>query len=73
MGNAYTQDDINQVLNEPGVFYFRAFGSTGSYTRAVFTNGSSFTYTPTVETISFDDTGDVFDAIGDETGEVACT
>ena len=71
MANAYTDSDINQVLNNPGVFYFRGFGDTGSYTKSVFTNGSSFSYTPEVITQAFDDTGDVFDAIGAETGEVA--
>ena len=70
MANEYTTADVNQVLNNPGIFYFRAFGSTGSYTKAVFTNASEFSFTPEITTVGFDDTGEVFDAIGKETGEV---
>lgn len=71
MANNFDQADVNDILNQPGVFNFRAFGSVGVYTKAVFTNGASFAYTPTVNTQEFDDTGDVYDYIGDEAGEIA--
>lgn len=70
MGNSYTEQDVNQVLNNPGIFYFRKFASTGAYRKACFTNGAGFSYSPEVTTVGFDDTGEVFDAIGKETGEV---
>lgn len=71
MGNAYTESDVNEILNQPGVFYFRAFGSAGAYTRTVFSNTSAFNYTPEVFTQEFDAEGDVFDAIGKETGVIS--
>lgn len=70
MANTYTTADVNQILNNPGIFYFRAYGSSDSYTKAVFTNGAEFNYTPEITSVGFDDTGEVFDAIGKETGEI---
>lgn len=66
----YTDADVNQILNEPLDFYFREKGSTGSYTHIVFKDGGAFNYTPTLNTYGFDDVGDVFDAIAEETGTV---
>ena len=70
MANIYTENDVNQVLNNPGIFYFRGYGETGSYIKSVFTNGAEFGYSPEVTSVGFDDTGEVFDSIGKETGEV---
>lgn len=70
MGNQYTEEDIGQILNNPGIFYFRKYGSTGDYIKAVFTNGAEFNINPEGVEVGFDDTGTVFDAIGKETGEV---
>ena len=70
MANSYTSADVNQILNNPGIFHFRGYGSSDSYTKSVFTNGAEFNYTPEITSVGFDDTGEVFDAIGKETGEV---
>lgn len=70
MANSYTDADVNQILNNPGIFYFRAFGSVGAYTKSVFTNGAAFNYTPEIFEQEFDDTGNVFDAVAKETGEI---
>lgn len=71
MGNIITKADINQILNNPGVFNFRGYGETADYIKAVFTNGASFSYAPEVFTQTFDDTGDVYDAIANESGEIS--
>lgn len=70
MANSYTESDVNQILNSPGIFYFRPYGSTGSYIKAVFTNGSTFAYAPETFTQEFDDAGEVYDTIGKETGSI---
>lgn len=69
--NSFSTADVNQILNSPGIFYFRKYGTSDSHTRAIFTNGASFSYTPTVNTQAFDDTGDVYDYIGEESGEIS--
>jgi len=71
MSNSYTETDVNQILNNPGIFYFRAKGASSGYTKGVFTNGASFSYTPETLTQAFDDTGDVYDVIASETGEIS--
>ena len=71
MANSFTEADVNQVLNNPGIFNFRAYGSSGAYTKSVFTNAASFSYTPDVFEQEFDDTGVAFDAIGKENGEIS--
>jgi hypothetical protein len=71
MANSYTDSDVNQILNNPGIFHFKRKGAAGAYTKGVFTNGASFSYDPEKFTQSFDDTGDVFDAIAAETGEIS--
>jgi hypothetical protein len=70
MAQNFTQADVNQILNQPGIFKFRKYGTSDSYREAIFTNGASFSYTPTVNTQAFDSTGDVYDYIGEEAGEV---
>lgn len=70
MANTFTTADSNQISNEPAVLRFRKYGDTGSYTTSVFTNGLTFNVTPGVATQAFDDTGDVYDYINEETGEI---
>jgi hypothetical protein len=70
MASAYTEADVAAILNSPADIYIRAFGSAGAYTKSIFTNGSAFSYTPEVTTQAFDNTGDVYDAIATESGEV---
>lgn len=71
MGNSYTSADVGQILNNPGIFYFRDYGSSDSYTKSVFTNNSTFTSTPELFTQEFSDTGDVYDAIGKEVASIS--
>lgn len=71
MNNTFTEQDANMVLNNPGIFYFRQKGSSGAYTKAVFTNAATFSYTPEKFTQSFDDTGDVFEVVSTEVGEIS--
>jgi hypothetical protein len=71
MANSYTTQDVNQILNNPGIFYFKKKGSAGEYIKSVFTNGASFSYSPELFTQAFDDTGDVYDVIASESGEIS--
>ncbi len=71
MANSFTAAQVNQILNNEGVFNFRAYGSSGAYTKAVFIDGASFSYTPTVTQQRFQDTGVIYDAIAEETGEIS--
>ncbi len=71
MADKFTSADTNTLLSQPGYFYYRDFGSTGPWNKAVFANGA--TYTPAVETaeIAFDDVGTVREEIANETAEIA--
>lgn len=71
MANSYTEAQELQIVNKPAVAYLRAYGSTAGYTKSVFTNSMSFSATPEQFTQSFDDTGDVYDAIATETAELS--
>jgi hypothetical protein len=71
MGNSYTEAQALQIVNNPAVGYLRAYGSSGSYRKTVFTNSFSFAAAPEQVTTAFDDTGDVYDAIATETAEMS--
>ena len=70
MAQSFTTADVNQISNAPGIFKFRPYGSVVAYTEAIFTNGTTFNFTPEQFTQEFDSTGDVYDVISNETGEV---
>lgn len=70
MATSYTAADVGQILNNPGVFYFRAYGASGAYIKTVFVNNSTFASTPELFTQEFSDTGDVYDAIGKEVATI---
>lgn len=67
----FNDADKETLLAQPGYFFYRAYGSSGSWTKAVFANGAK--YTPAVEStdIAFDDVGDVYSQVSKETCEIA--
>jgi len=67
----FTDADTATLLSQPGYFYYRAFGTSDPWVKAVFANGSAFA--PTVESveINFDDVGNVRDEVSNETAEIS--
>jgi len=70
MANSFNAADLAEISNQPAVAHFRKFGTATAYTSTVFTNGMSFGVTPGISTQAWDDTGDVYDYITDETGTI---
>lgn len=71
MGNSYTEEQALQIVNTPAVAWLRAYGSTDSYHKSLFTNGMNFSAAPEQFTQDFDDTGSTYDSIGTETAELS--
>jgi len=69
--NTFTASDTAQIGNQPAILYFRKYDTAGAYTSTIFTNSMGFTVTPGISTQAFDDTGDVYDYITEETGEIS--
>ena len=69
--NTFVDGDKLSLLSNPGVLSYRAKGSTGAYTKALFANGAAYAKSTEVSTVSFDDVGDVEDQISKETVEVS--
>ena len=71
MADKFTSADTNTLLSQPGYFYYRSYGTSNPWTKAVFANGAS--YSPATETaeIAFDDVGTVRDEVSNETVEVS--
>lgn len=71
MAEKFTAADTATLLAQPGYFYYRAYGSSNPWTKAVFANGAA--YAPAVESVevSFDDVGVVYDQVAKETAEIS--
>jgi len=71
MADKFTSADTDTLLSQPGYFFYRTYGSSGAWTKAVFANGAS--YKPAVESveIAFDDVGTVRDEVSNETVEIS--
>ena len=68
--NTFTSSDVAKLLSNPGVFSYRAKGSTDAFTPAFFANGAAWAKTTEVATVAFDDVGDVQDLVNKETAEL---
>ena len=69
--NTFVDGDKLSLLSNPGVLSYRAKGSLGAYTKALFANGAAYAKSTEVSTVSFDDVGDVEDQVSKETVEVS--
>jgi hypothetical protein len=70
MATKFTNSDVATLLAQPGYFYYRTYGSSNPWTKAVFANGAS--YSPSTESaeIAFEDVGTVREEVANETAEI---
>jgi len=67
----FTTADERNLLSQPGYFYFRDYGSTGAWTKAVFMNGSTYQENTETAEIAFEDVGTVRDEVSNETVDIS--
>ena len=70
MGDKFSQSDERNLLSQPGFFYFRDYGSSSAFQKAVFMNGSSYQVNSETAEIAFDDVGTVSEEISTETVDI---
>jgi len=70
MANSFTEAQALQVVNSPAVAYLRRKGTSDSYVKSIFTTSFSFASSPEQFAQQFDDTGDSWEAIGNESAEM---
>jgi hypothetical protein len=62
--------ELNMLLNQPGIFSYRAYGSSGARTNFLGCNGSRFDLGVDVSDYSFDDVGTVKKGVGNDKGVI---
>lgn len=69
--NSFTDADQLTLLSQPGVFSYRAYGSSGDYTRAIFADGATYNKGVEITSVVFEDAGNVQDLVSKETVEIS--
>ena len=67
----FTSADTATLLSQPGYFYYRGYGTSNPWTKAVFANGATYSQNLESAEIAFDDVGNVRDEVSNETSEIS--
>jgi hypothetical protein len=69
--NAFTDSDKSMINPNPAIVWYRDYGSSGAFTKALFANGVTFQKNVESTAIEFDDVGTVQEEVSTETVDIS--